>query len=282
VLRCQGVVRQRPQGNPCLYPPGHPKKIEELERRVAMKQELWHVWDASTESHQFMTSSIEGDVVNDLQPKEEREYQQVGQTGVEKDGKRWRVRCYWRGKKHNIGSFDLKPDALAAAESFWRDRLGLFAEQRDQSKFWGWQKAEKEVKPLRKRKIIQYYDLFTLPNDEGESEPIEKPPTVSGNIDAGRLLLAVSETVISTDVQPTEDSGRIGSNQEQGSARLGSVAGNESRAIRSKGERIAIAGRGDGSRGDRTTGAIPFDLQAVRGRHAGTVGSDRRRAFALS
>lgn len=162
VLRIEGRVRQRPDGPPCCYPAGHPKKVEMLAERVRLGQNLWNRFDAGVDAHEeFVNEKGE----NAVQPVIEREYQDVGQTGVERDGKRWRVRCYWDGKKHNIGSFDLKDDALLAANAFWRDKLGMFAEQRDQVKFWMVKKKKEEVKKKRKSKHVRYYDLFSLPYD---------------------------------------------------------------------------------------------------------------------
>jgi hypothetical protein len=42
-----------------------------------------------------------------------------GETGVERLGKRWRVRPWWRGRKWLCGTYDTKEDAIKAARKFW-------------------------------------------------------------------------------------------------------------------------------------------------------------------
>lgn len=108
-------------------PPGSDEKIEIMRERLLNREQLFHPDDCPD-----MSPMTPGSVV----PITEREFQEVGYTGIEKTKSGWRVRPFWRGKKIHLGVYKKRKLAIDRVHQFWREQLGLFWPYRDRLKTW--------------------------------------------------------------------------------------------------------------------------------------------------
>ncbi len=127
------ALSHRKSPRPTSAPPGTEERIAELAHRAARGISLYVDGDCDS-----MEALAPGQVkpVFDRSMRWRRGAQ--GQTGVERDSRRRhiRARCYWAGKKHPIGFFASKREAIQAAERFWRETLGLFWQHRRRAYQW--------------------------------------------------------------------------------------------------------------------------------------------------
>ena len=123
---------------PTQYPPGHPLREPVIQERLEKGYALFHPDDATWEEWREAEAEADDEPFMPPPPRRERTYQKKGATGVEFSKGRYRARPFWDGYKHNAGAFARESEAVAAVEKFWRDRLGLFAAFRDQTRFWGY------------------------------------------------------------------------------------------------------------------------------------------------
>jgi hypothetical protein len=148
---------------------GTEERIRELQRRVRRRERLDHPDDCRS-----MDWLPPGAVQPPCDGSPLHRRGRPGQTGVERQNfaerysRPWRCRPYWRGKKHDLGWFATRHEAIRRAEAFWRETLGLFWQCR--SKALSWMKPLKQleespevpaapVKPKRQRHSCLFCSL---------------------------------------------------------------------------------------------------------------------------
>lgn len=104
-------IRDDPPPDPdfCPHAKGSDEKIEWMARRAAAGLSIFQVWDNTTDPAPFKRPMGAPD-----------HHAADGETGVEKCGKGWRVRPFWRGRKWPLGVFAQEGEARDRVKEFWR------------------------------------------------------------------------------------------------------------------------------------------------------------------
>jgi hypothetical protein len=117
---------------PTAAPLGSKARIEELARRAERGEGLFHPAD---------NDSMEGVDPAELPAAQSSRAEKIrskpGEAGVERERRgRWRARTYWNKKKHTLGFFATRREAVKRARQFWIDTLGLFYLHRSGARAW--------------------------------------------------------------------------------------------------------------------------------------------------
>lgn len=106
----------------CPHPPGTAEKIQWMADR----------WEDGFRPDSPKDATFDGQIPGCLQPPSERPevfaLPKLRTRGVEKDGKHYRARPWWLGKKNKLGAFEKWEHAEAVVRRFWIEKLGLFWE----------------------------------------------------------------------------------------------------------------------------------------------------------
>lgn len=97
-----------PDPDACPYPIGSEAKIEWMARRAKAGLAVFQVWDNTWDPAPLKFWNGAPD-----------HRHAEGETGVERCGKKWRARPFWRGKKWPLGVFPTEGEAIDRAREFW-------------------------------------------------------------------------------------------------------------------------------------------------------------------
>ena len=136
--------------------PGSEERIEWMAARAAAGESIFSSRDVGWGDPDAKRAESTPTSHDDLSQKTKR--RKSGNTGVERMKKtgRWRARPYWKGKRHNLGTFDRERDAIRAAELFWREQLGMFFQHRNTSLYW-MGKPKKNGKKKHPNFLVRYF-----------------------------------------------------------------------------------------------------------------------------
>ena len=146
--------------SPTKHSPGTPEKIAILAERFARGESLWHPEDAD-----MGRIPLDAERIRDALLLREKVVNKPGRTGIERlrDG-RVRVRPFWEGKKYHIGVFDTEKEAQEVVEQYWKDRLGLFWEMRDQCHKWRKKKKRRSKLRCSRKTRLEKNNITTTPS----------------------------------------------------------------------------------------------------------------------